>query len=142
MAPKSPWRDTPRGDGIACPRGRDMAHRPRYSCISMETPVSAQKAEHIEDGEAERKCERPFSTTIGMGDLFVASTAESVGVLNTGAAASLARLRWLGRRNRLLERCGFQRMSTYPSKARFRSGDGWSGGARHAADIPVGLAWN
>ena len=41
LAPGCPWRDIPRGGGSSFPRERDRAHKPSYSSISMETPVSA-----------------------------------------------------------------------------------------------------
>ena len=61
---------------------------------------------------------------------------------DTGAAASIARLGWLERQNRILERRGIPRVATYPSKARFRFGDGRLGEVRYAADIPAGIAGN
>ena len=48
--------------------------------------------------------------------------------------------RYSQKRNRLLERRGFQRPSAYPSKARFRSGYGRVGEVRYAADLPAGVA--
>ena len=62
--------------------------------------------------------------------------------LEIGATANLLRFSWLARHNRILERRGVRRVTTYPSWARFRFG-GWRLGAvRHAADIPVGIAGN
>ena len=60
----------------------------------------------------------------------------------TSASANLVCFRWLESQNRLPEEHGFQRVSTYPSKARFRSGDGRVGEVRHASDIPAGVAGN
>ena len=68
LAPKCPWRHTPRGGGGSFPRGRDRTQRPAYFAISMETPVLAQNAEHLEDGEAEGKCEQSSSATMDMGE--------------------------------------------------------------------------
>ena len=63
-------------------------------------------------------------------------------VLDTGDAANLVCFRRLPPHYRLLEKYGFQRVSIYPSKARFRFGDGRLGEVRPAADIPVGIAGN
>ena len=39
LAPRCPWRDTPRGDGSSFPQGLDRAREPPFSSVSMETPV-------------------------------------------------------------------------------------------------------
>ena len=59
--------------------------------------------------------------------------------LDTGATANLVRSCWLEHHNQLLERRGFQRVSTYPSKATIRSGDWRLLEVHHAADIPAGI---
>ena len=41
LAPKCPWRDTPREDRSPPFQERGKARKPSYSTISMETPVSA-----------------------------------------------------------------------------------------------------
>ena len=123
-------------------RGRDKASRPTYSSISMGTPVSAWKVEHLERGGAPGACEQFFSTSMGMGNWFWVPADDSVLVLDAGPTANLVCFRWLEHRNRLLEQHGFQRASAYPSKARFRFGYGLVGGVRYAADIPAGIAGN
>ena len=60
----------------------------------------------------------------------------------TSASANLVCFRWLESQNRLPEEHGFQRVSTYPSKARFRSGNGIVCEARYEADTPAGIAGN
>ena len=76
------------------------------------------------------------------GGLFLVSEKGSVVVLDTGATANLVCFRCLDHHNRLAERHGFRRVSTYPQKARFRLGDGRVGNVRHAVDIPAGIAGN
>ena len=61
-------------------------------------------------------------------------------MVHTGATANLGGFRWLERHTRLLGRKGFQKVSTCPSTARFRLGDGRFGEVSHVADIPVGVA--
>ena len=75
-----------------------------------------------------------------MGESFFASHEDSAVALDTGATANLVCSRWLAHYNRILERRGIPRMSTYPSKARFRFVDGRLGEVRQAADIPLGIA--
>ena len=65
-----------------------------------------------------------------------------MGVLETGEAANSVCLRGSETHNKLPGRRGCPRVSTYPSKAWFRSGDGRVGEVRHAADIPAGVARN
>ena len=65
---------------------------------------------------------------------------DSVLVLITGAAANLARLRLLQRRNLLLGKRGSCRVSTYPGRDRFNFGDGRPSDVRFPADIPLGTA--
>ena len=68
------------------------------------------------------------------------SREDSVVVLDTGATANLVCFSWLAHHNRILERRGIPRVSTYPSKARFRFANGRLGDVRQAADIPLGVA--
>ena len=79
---------------------------------------------------------------MGMGGLFLVSREESVVVLNTGATANIASIRWLARHSRILGNYGAPRVTTYSSKARCRFGDGRLGEVRHAADIPLRIAGN
>ena len=67
---------------------------------------------------------------------------DSVASSDTGATANLVGFRWLGRRNRILQRKGLPRVSTYPASARFKFGDRRLGKVHHAADIPVEIAGN
>ena len=76
---------------------------------------------------------------MGAGGAFVISQEYSVVVLDTGAAANLVCFRSLAHHNRILERRGIPRVTTYPSQARFRFGDGRLGEVRHAAAISVGF---
>ena len=112
LAPRCPWRDTPRGDGSSLPQQRDRAHRPSYSSISMETPAPAQGAGHTGKAATESECGQPFATTIGMGGLFLVSPEDSVVVLDTGAAANLESFSWLARHHRILEKNGVPRATT------------------------------
>ena len=52
----------------------------------------------------------------------------SVAVLETRATANIVCFGRLGRHNRILERRGIPRVTTYPSKVKFRFGDGSLGG--------------
>ena len=116
-----------------------MARRPPYTSISTETPVSGQKADHFGNGETGGKCDQSFAATMDMGEVFLVTGEDGVVVLVSGAAANLACLRLLAHHNRMLDRYGIQRVSAYPSKARFRFGDGWLAEVRHSSDIPVGM---
>ena len=60
--------------------------------------------------------------------------------LGAGATANLAGLRFPGRRNRLLEKKGRQKVPTCTSSSRV--GDWRLGELRPAADIPAGIAGN
>ena len=82
----------PRG---AIPQGRYTAHIPSYYSISVGTPVSAQKAGDIEEGEIGSKCEQSFATTTDTGDLFLVLQDDSVVVLDTEPRPTLrAPLGW------------------------------------------------
>ena len=74
-----------------------------------------------------------------MGGLLLASDSERGG-LGAGAPSNSVCVRWLENHNRITNRKGYQEVSTYPSSARFRFGDGRLGDVRRAADIPVGVA--
>ena len=50
------------------------------------------------------------------------------------------RFSWLARHNRILDRRGNPRVTTYPSQAGFCLGDGRHGQEHHAADFPAGVA--
>ena len=56
--------------------------------------------------------------------------------------ANLVCFRWLERHNRLPEEEGGPEVSTYPSSALLRSGDGRLNEVRHAAHIPPSIAGN
>ena len=43
LAPRRPWRDTPRGGRNPVPRERDKARRPSYSSISMHPQLRPEK---------------------------------------------------------------------------------------------------
>ena len=77
----------------------------------METPVSARRADRIEEGETEGKCEQAFAAAMDMGELFLISQEHSV---DTGATANLVCPRWLAHHNQLLEKYGLQQESTHP----------------------------
>ena len=142
LAPQCLWRDTPGGDRSPPPQERGEASKPSYSASSMETRASAQKADHLGAEETKTECEQSFSTTLDVGCLFFVSDEDAAAVLGTGATANLALFRWHERHNRLLERKGRRKVSTYPSSTRFRFGGGRLGEVRHAADIPEGIAEN
>ena len=97
---------------------------------------------HLEVEETKSACRQFFFTTAGMGNLLLASRADCVVVLDTGATANLVCFSWLERHNRLLEHHSLQRVSVYQSEARFRFGDGRVGEVRRAADITAGSAGN
>ena len=75
-----------------------------------------------------------------MGARCLCSGAESLAVLDTGAAADLVRFRLLGRRNKFPERNRISRVTIYPACARFKFGLGRLGEVRYVADIPAGMA--
>ena len=106
----------------------------------MDTPVSAQQAEHLNCEGTKSDYEPPFATTLDAGRLFLVSEEDSVLVLDSGFTANLVCFRWLEHRNRLLEEKGCQKASPDPSAARVRFGDGRLGEVRRAADILVGIA--
>ena len=62
-APECPWRGTSQGERSPPSQERGRARQLSYSAISTETPVSAQKAEHLESEETESDCEQSFPTT-------------------------------------------------------------------------------
>ena len=69
----------------------------------METPVFAQKARNIGDGESENKREQNFAATVEAGDTFLVSQEDSAVVFETGAAANLVRSSRLAHHNRILD---------------------------------------
>ena len=64
---------------------------------------------------------------------------DGVAALDPGATANLVRFSRLAHHSSILEKHGFPKVTTYPSEARCRFGDGRPGEVRRAADIP---AWN
>ena len=142
LAPNCPRMDTPRGDRSPTPQERDKARRPAYSSIAMDALAPAQKVEHQNSEGARSECEQSFSATVDVGGLFLVSQEDSVAMLDTAATANMACFRWLEHHNRLPEEHGFQKVSTFPSTARFRSWGGRLREVRRAADIPAGVVGN
>ena len=66
----------------------------------------------------------------------------SAAALGAGATANLVRFSGLARRDSIPEKNGFPIVTTCPSRARFRFGDGRLGEVRRAADSPVWVAGN
>ena len=58
---------------------------------------------------------------------------DSVAVLGSGATANLVRFKWLENRNSHLQKAGIPHVSTFPTLARFKFGDGRVGGVRYIA---------
>ena len=95
-------------------------------------PVTAQNSGQLaRDGEG-GNCEESFSTTLDVGGLFVPAESDSVFGLDAGATANLVCFRYLERHDRILQRKGFPRVSSYPASARFKFGDGRLGEVLHA----------
>ena len=74
LAPKCPWRDTPRRHRSStakipreAPQERDKARKLSYSTISMDTPASAKTPAHLNSGETWGENEQAFSTTLDKG---------------------------------------------------------------------------
>ena len=82
----------------------------------METPVLAQRADHIGGGETERKREQAFATRIDVRDVFLGSQEESVLVLDTAATANLVCFSRLERHNRASENMGFRESPHVPRR--------------------------
>ena len=142
LAPRCPWSHTSRGTGSTFFPVRVRPQRPSYSSISMELTVLPQEADSVGESETGSTCEQFFVTTVVAGDACMVSQEDSVVVLGAGATANLVCFGWLAHHNRDLDRRGIPRVTTYPSQARFRFGDGGLGEVRHAADTPVGIAGN
>ena len=142
LAPERHLRDAPRSD--SSPRSEEdwKAHRSSYSTISMRSPVSAQESGLSEREQGGPMGKQSFPTTLDLDCMFVFAEADSVAAFGAGANAHFACSRLLERRNRILERTGLLRVSTYPACARFRFGGGRLGAVRHTADIAVGKANN
>ena len=81
-----------------------------------------------------------FSTTVDLRGQSLRTCEDSVVVLETGAAANMARFRRLGNRKFLLGEKGSSRISTYPARARYKIGDGRPGAVRSATGIALGNA--
>ena len=96
------------------------APRHPYHSISMESPVGVQGDGSSVKAEERRNCEQLFSTSLDLGAHFLFMGADSVAVSETGATANPARFRWLGHRNKILERRGTPFVPTYPACARFQ----------------------
>ena len=140
MAPKCPLKDVPGGKSThSFPSPREVPGPPHPS-IRTESPISAHDDESALNAEGTSNCEKSSSATLDMGGQWPCMGAESSVALKTGAAAKLARFWRLAYRNKLLEKHGLSRVSTYPTCARFKFGDGRLGEVRCAADIPARLA--
>ena len=93
LATIRPWKDTPTGDRSPTSQERDETRELSYFTISMDTPVSPQKAEHLDSERAGSDCEQSFSATRDAGGLSRVSREDRVVVLDTGATAILVRFR-------------------------------------------------
>ena len=106
----------------------------------MEPPISVRGADQRASEGGSGQCEQSFSTTKEIGGLLALAESDTVAVLDTGATPNLVCFNQLERHNRVLQRKGAPRVSTFPPSARFRFGDGRVGEVPHAADIPAGAA--
>ena len=61
-APECPRRNTPQGNRGPPPQERSKARKLSYSAFSIETRVSAQRAEHLGSEDAKSACEQFFAT--------------------------------------------------------------------------------
>ena len=78
----------------------------------MRSPVSVENERSAAKTDVGSNCEQSFSTTLGIGGLFVVAESDAVGVLETGASAGFVCFRWLGRLDRVLRREGSPSVST------------------------------
>ena len=92
----------------------------------------------MNESETSSQCEQSFVTTVDAGAALLVSHTESVVAFDTGATANSARFSCLVQQNSILAKHGFPKVTTYPSKARFRFGDERLGEVRRAGDIPCG----
>ena len=95
-------------------------------------------ARNLKEGTG--RCEQSFSTTPGAGGQLIRARADSVVILDTWATANLARFQRLNHHNSISEKAGHPRVSTHPTRARFKFGDGRMGAVRLAVDITAGIA--
>ena len=116
------------------------ARLPSYSTIFKGTRVPARKADQLASVGGSGECVQPHSTTTEGGGFFALAESDSVAVSGAGASANSVRLGWSGRHNRILQRWGFPRVSTYTASARILFGYGRLGDVRRAADFPVSIA--
>ena len=139
-APQCPRKGGKGGVRSPSNNGKQKPPLKPYSSIALESPAGG---DHIHENNSPAPApihEDPFSTTIHLGGVFVASKASSAVVLDAGATANLVRRAWLANRNQFLRRLGMEQAHLYPSAARFQFGDGRIGEVRHAANITVGVA--
>ena len=111
LAPKCPWRDTPKGDWSPPSQEQGKASQPSYTANLMQTQVSAQKAEHVGSEETKSECEQSFLTKLDVGGLSSVSDDDSVLALDAGATANLVCFCRPERQNRLPEKSGRQKLS-------------------------------
>ena len=137
--PACPSRDVSESELGSVSPEQGEAPRPSISVISMATPVSTKKANHLRSAGNLSDHEQSFATTSDVDGFFLVADSDSTMVLGTGATANLVCFCWLRPRNRILQRRGSQKVSTYPSSARFRFGNGRLGEVRRPADISAGI---
>ena len=106
----------------------------------MASPVNAQADGASSKEDATSKCEKSFLTTLDSGGQFAVMNADSVAVLDTGAAANLACSRMLERPAGNWNGGAPHRAKSYPACARFKFDDGRLEGVRCAPETPVGTA--
>ena len=81
--------------------------------------MHVQPSTLVGPGGPERMCERPFSTTLGVGGQFACVSGDSIAVLDTGATANLACFKWLANRKSRLRKMGIPEVTAFPAMARF-----------------------
>ena len=81
-------------------------------------------------------------TTVDAMDAFMVPQENSTVALDTGATGKPVCVSRMARCNRVSERHGIPRVTTYPSQARIRFGDGRLGEVRRFADMPAWIAGN
>ena len=80
--------------------------------------MHVQPSTLVGPGGPERMCERPFSTTLGVGGQFACVRGDSIAVLDTGATANLACFKWLANRKSRLRNLGIPEVTAFPAMAR------------------------
>ena len=83
---------------------------------------------------------RPLAVSRDSGGRYLCIGEDSAVVLGTGAAANSASSKWPKNHNSFLKKQGLPRLSSYPSSARFKFGDGRLGEVGPAAGITAGIA--